>query len=435
MGHDVEITGAAYGGSFVGRIEGKVVFVPFTATDEVVSVVVVEEKKSFSTGSVIEVLKESELRVKPKCPVFGSCGGCSYQHLEYSEQVRVKEAILLDSLKRIGSIVPESVEPAIGASEPYGYRSRARIHIERNRWGFYKLNSNEIVDIESCPLFDPLLNTLFKAMKRLIIERPVPGLYELEIGCSRQEGLSIARFYLDGKSDFDFNGLLSSIDGLKGIEIYLKTGGRLGSTSAKFFAAFGDTLSSYTVRGVTHLAPLGVFTQSNTVENERLIETVLRFATEGQEEGRAPLAVDLHCGSGNITLALASSFESVVGVESNAAAVTAAKNNAEANGATGVEFVRSEAASWLTAGALNREELSGAVVVLDPPRGGDRAAARALAQLKPARILYVSCSPPTLARDLQAIGARGYKCKKVVLLDMFPQTYHMESIVVMERVD
>lgn len=432
--HDVEITGAAYGGSFVGRIEGKVVFVPFAVTGEVVRVEVTEEKKSFSTGAVVEIVSESSVRVAPKCSVFGTCGGCSYQHIEYSEQVRIKESVFLDSLKRIGGIVPESVEPSVEAVEPYGYRSRARIHINGNRWGFYKVNSNTVVDIESCPLLDPLLNTLFKSIKKSVAEEPIPGLYEFEIGCSRDDGSTVARFYLDGKSPFNFEELLSSIAGLKGIEVWLKSGAESSSTPARSIAAYGDTLSSYTVMGISHLAPLGVFTQANTTENERLVDTVSRYATEGSD-GQGSLAIDLHCGAGNLTLALASGFERSIGIEASSTAVVAANNNAEENGITAVEFIRADSSQWLLNAGAKVEGIRDAVVVLDPPRGGDRASARALAELGPKRILYVSCSPPTLARDLQAIAAKGYSCKKAVLIDMFPQTYHMESIVVMERQD
>jgi 23S rRNA (uracil1939-C5)-methyltransferase len=432
--HEVEMTGAAYGGSFVGRIEGKVVFVPFTATGEVARVEVTEEKKSFSNGVVVEVLKESGARVAPKCKVFGACGGCSYQHIEYSEQVRIKESIFLDSLKRIGGIVPERKEPAVEATEPYGYRSRARVHVDGNRWGFFRVNSNSVVDIESCPLLDPLLDTLFKSIKRAAMETPIPGLYEFEMGCSREENTTVARFYLDGKSDFDFEALLSNIEGLKGIEVWLKSGAEPASAPARAISAYGDTLSSYTVMGVSHLAPLGVFTQANTVENERLVDMVSRYATEGYE-GQGPLVIDLHCGAGNLTLALASAFEHSIGIEASSTAVVAAVNNAEENGITGVEFVCADSARWLTTAAAGLEGLREAVVVLDPPRGGDRASARAVAELSPRRILYVSCSPPTLARDLQAIAAKGYTCTRAVLIDMFPQTYHMESIVVMERQD
>ncbi len=434
MEFDVEMTGAAYGGNFVGRIEGKVVFVPFTATGEVARVEVVEEKKSFSSGSVVEILNPSGARVAPECAVFGSCGGCSYQHIEYSEQVRVKEGIFLDTLKRLGGIVPEKVESAIAASEPYGYRSRARIHVDGNRFGFFKINTNTVVDIDNCPLLDPLLSDLFITIKKALLETPLPGLYELEIGCSREQGSTLARLCLDGKSDYDFKGLLSTVPGLKGLEIRLRTGGRHSSTPARVIGAYGDNLCSYTVGGINHLAPLGVFTQANVTGNERLVEIVAQYATEGRVE-RGPLVLDLHCGSGNLSLALASRFERCIGVESDSAAVTAARNNAEANGVTEVEFVRMEAGKWLTSTAPRLDGFKDAVVVLDPPRGGDRASARAVAELAPRRIVYVSCSPPTLARDLQAIATKGYSCTRAVLLDMFPQTYHMESVVVMERQD
>jgi len=458
QGKRVEITGMAFGGAGVGRIDGKVVFVPFTVPGEEVMVELTAEKKSFSEARLLEVLTPAPERVEPLCPVYGECGGCSYQHIDYAAELKWKEEIFLDSLRRIGGVAPLTVDPPVACPEPYGYRARARFHVKGESVGFFKAGSREVVDIGSCPVLAPELNTAFGGIREALRGSTPPGLFSFELGLSRKDAGVAAAFYVDttvgkkgskkGKKPGRTKGpkggqgagprgalspvwerLLKKVPALKGFEV-LKTDGEIPKGSR--IAAEGDIRLLYEAGGVEFSVPLRVFSQVNRFLNGPLVDLVTGYAAGARDEAPPARVLDLFSGAGNLTLPLARKAGYVLGVESDRAAVKAGGQSAELNSLENVEFTKADAGQWLrdTKGLVHEVP---DVVVLDPPRGGDRTVARELARILPGRIVYVSCSPPTLARDLAALKDGGFRPVKACHIDMFPRSSHIEGLAVLER--
>lgn len=433
MRSSVKITGLAYGGSGLGRIDGKVVFVPYTAPGDEALVEVTSERKSFSRGVLESVLSPSADRTEPVCAVYGRCGGCSYQHIGYEAQVRLKQGIFADTLNRISGLDTIDLDPPAPCSKPYAYRSRARFHVDGGLFGFFEAGTNKVVDITECPILEPLVNDTFKGIRSALSDGCagqdfLRAPYSIEIGLSSRDSGTVASFHLREKSGFKWERLLEEVGPLKGLEVRLKkrSGGRL-------VASYGDTRLLYESCGIKFSAPPGVFTQVNHGQNELLVRKVVEYAALGGESS----AVDLFSGIGNLTLPLASSGAGgggILGVESDRDAVKSARDNARINSLESVRFVREDAGAWLEAGGAVGGVEKGApdVVILDPPRGGDLKVAKALGRLRPGRIIYVSCDPPTMARDIGLLAGCGYKHFRAAFIDMFPQTYHIEGIVVME---
>lgn len=418
----VEITTLAYGGSGIGRIDGKVVFVPFTAPGDTARVRTTLEKKGFSEAELVELLKPSQLRTSPPCPVFGVCGGCHLQHMDYPAQLEWKQKIFAETLKRIGKIEP-AFDPPVGAPKAYGYRSRARFHIEGKRWGFYELKSHRIVDIVHCPIAEAAINDAFARIKGELSGMMLP-VYSMELGVSRPDTVA-AVFHVFEDKGADWAKALEGT-GLKGFEVWLSHD-RKGKGKKIF--SHGDPALGFSAGGLRFEAGASVFSQVNRDGNESLVKKALEYASIRGTEN----ILDLFAGVGNFTLPLAMRTTGPVnGIEWSGEAVKQADANARANGAANAHFHRGDALNWLL---LNRNRLEKErvdMVVLDPPRGGDPELADALKWLRPGRIIYISCSPPTLARDLSALAGSGYRPMRAGLIDMFPQTYHIEAAVSLE---
>lgn len=423
MEHIVEITALAFGGSGVGRIGGKVVFVPFTAPGDRVRVRLAVEKKGFSEGVVSEILDPSPLRVEPPCPVFGICGGCDWQHISYPAQVEWKERIFIETLKRIGRVAPRVLDPPEASPLPYNYRSRAGFKIDGPRWGFFESKSHRVVDIEECPIADPLINTSFSVIKRALAGKDT-GLYALDLGTSEKEGAAVASFHVMRDTRFDWIAALAGA-ALKGFEVRLSP---LKKGKGRRIFAEQDSRLAYRAAGVEFTAGVEVFSQVNRPQNRRLVERVVEYAGLSGTE----TVIDLFSGAGNMTLPLARGAKKAVGVESSAEAVKQARDNASANAVSNAVFVRANAPDWVNGNLKKLEQGGPLVVILDPPRSGETTVSGMLGRLRPERIVYVSCSPPTLARDLSLLTGNGYSVFRAGLFDMFPQTYHIESIVGLE---
>lgn len=423
MDHEVEITALAFGGKGVGRINGKVVFVPFTAPGDRVRVRLEVEKKGFSEGVVTEVIEPSPLRVEPVCPVYGVCGGCALQHMEYSSQVEWKERILRDTLKRIGRVEPERFDPPAPSPMPYNYRSRAGFKVEKGRWGFFEAKSHRVVDIEYCPIADHVINSAFSSIKKALNGENT-GLFALDIGLSEKDAMPVASLHVTSDKGFDWQGALAET-GLKGFEVWVSPEKK---GKGKRIFAEQDSRLVYEAGGVEFYAGIGVFSQVNRFQNKALVDRVLEYASLGGAE----TVVDLFCGVGNLSLPLSRRASKVIGVESSSEAVREAGWNAERNSIENAGFVREDASMWVAGNLKTVEKERPLVVVLDPPRSGEPEAAKTLSALRPEKIVYVSCSPPTLARDLALLAGSGYRVRSAGFFDMFPQTYHMESIVGLE---
>jgi len=428
MEHTIEITGLAFGGKGIGRIDGKVVFVDYAAPGDTARVRITADKKSYFEGELAGLVSPSADRCEPVCPHFGICGGCSLQHMSYASQLRWKQEILAGTLKRIGGVEPVAFDEPTPSPGQLGYRSRASFHVRGRDWGFFEAASHRVVDIDDCPVLDARLNSIYKEIKNVL--RGVGGaggdgyIKAVDIGVSDGNGAAAA-FFVSGPKKFDWKGALAGVAALSGFEVWLapskKGKGRL--INAEY-----DSRLLYSAGGLRFEAGVSVFTQVNRPLNDLLIERVVDYASLS---GRERVA-DLCCGVGNLSLPLASGALLVTGVEQNSEAVDFARKNAQLNGIGNAGFVRSDSLGWVAGRGKNLEKKAVDMVVLDPPRGGDREVAKAMAHLRPGKIVYVSCSPPTLARDLSLLAGSGYGVFRAGLFDMFPHTYHIECIAGLE---
>ena len=387
----------AYGGDAVARHEGLVVFVPYAAPGERVRVRITEQKRNFARASIVELLDPSEARRDPTCNHFGTCGGCQLQHMSYAAQLEAKGGFVRDAIERIGRIDwphPIPVRP----SAEFGYRSRARFKIQPIKHtaneesdasslnvGFNQAGSNSVCDIAFCPVLTGDLNEALAAVRKAATTQSVPGrLREVE-AASGDSGFSIQ----------------PSLAGLSSGAIEVS------------------------MSGTKYCFEPSVFFQSNISMISGLMEAVAE-AHEGE------LAVDLYCGAGLFTLGLARRFRKVIGVESDPAAARLARKNLSSNGATNARVANLSAEEW--AKNFGRRGASGRVdppslIVLDPPRTGAAAAIHHIADIGAKAVTYVSCDPATLARDLRILVDKGYQLHEVIAFDLFPQTYHVETVV------
>jgi 23S rRNA (uracil1939-C5)-methyltransferase len=372
----------AAGGDGVGRApDGRVTFVPFSAPGDRVRVRISAAHRRYLRASLIEVVSPGPGRVEPVCPVFGSCGGCCWQHIRYDAQLEAKGRILRDALVRIGKLdgVPDQIEMR-ASPEFYGYRSRARVLVEEDGVGFRRRDSRDVCATARCPILVPALDAALLELSR--DPRAAHGDWELTAGDSGEISLQTP----DGRTL-----------GEKRICI------RLG----------GDAISS----------SAGVFCQANATLRPALADAVHGAAGDGE------LALELFAGSGLLTVGLARSFRRVVAIESDPRAALDLEENRRTADLAGVEVHGLPVEQALLDPRLR--SLRPDVVVLDPPRTGlPRGVASAL---DTARLVYLSCDPATLARDLASFAERGFRLVRVTGFDLFPQTAHVEALAVAER--
>ncbi len=335
----------SYGGAGIGRLEGKVVFVPFTIPGERVLVEIVRQKKNFAEAKLLEVLEAASGRQSPQCPVFGACGGCAYQHVDYATQLEWKSSQVRDLLERVGRIAAPPVAPALASPKPWAFRNRIRVHSQDGRTGFYSKHGHEIIDVKSCAIASAEVNA---ELSKLRATRPPAG----------ETSLAVKR-------------------------------------GVRFFE------------------------QTNDGAAEVLVEVVEKWAGDG----RGTL-VDAYCGAGFFGHRLSSRFERVFGIESNEVAVEKARRKAFEN----EQYICGDVAVHLGA-ILEAAERPRTLVLLDPPAAGVDARVTDLLTAFPVQqVVYVSCDPATLARDLGNLTRGGYSLRCVTPVDMFPQTADIEVV-------
>jgi 23S rRNA (uracil1939-C5)-methyltransferase len=399
---DLAIDSLAVGGDGVGRgSDGRVVFVPWTAPGDRVRVRLVETRRRFARGELLELLEPSADRVEPRCPVFGACGGCTWQHLRYDAQLAAKRTILRDALTRIGGLELAVGEiPFVASPQAYAYRLRTRVQREAGRVGYLRRGSRALCPITHCPILVPELDAL---LPRLAQE---PGDAAAAPGARRPDSVS------DGPGARSELELVAGRGGATRV-CRLPWRGRKARRIALPLAHDGVNVSP------------GVFTQANAFLLEPLAAAVHEAAGAGRH------ALELFAGAGFLTLGLARRFEFVTAVESDAAALRDLRYNLRAARLVNVECLRARVERALERKALQSANFD--AVALDPPRSGlPRGVAERIASLGAPRIAYLSCDPATLARDAAILLKRGYHVDRVVGFDLFPQTAHVEALLVLE---
>jgi 23S rRNA (uracil1939-C5)-methyltransferase len=407
---DLQLTAMAHGGSALGRHEGQVIFVPYTIPGERVRVEVVEAHRRWSQARLLEILEPSPHRVEPPCPYFGpdKCGGCHFQHIAYEAQIGYKHQVVVDQLARLGGLREVHVEEMIGAAEPWGYRNHSQFSVTPDgRLGFLTADSHHVVPVKACLLLDPLLDELWTSL-----DMTWPQLHRLSLRCGSATGDLMAIFELDHYEDFDI-----TVDFSVSCVLLLADG--------EIVVLMGNPHLVEHVAGRDYRVSAGSFFQVNTAAAEALVVLVGDYlAPEGGET-----LVDLYCGAGLFGLALAHQVERVVGVEADPGAAADFRHNAQ--GLNHVELIEKKVQATLPhIGEAARDSL----VVLDPPRSGaGKRVIDEIAQAGPRRIVYVSCDPATLARDARRFTDTGYQLLQVQPVDLFAQTYHIESVALFSR--
>ena len=415
----VLIESVAFKGYGVGRIDGKVVFVPYTVTGDEAWIEMTEEKKRYSTARLTEIIKPSPGRVIPPCPYFGTCGGCQWQHIDYSIQAEQKKEILGETLRRLGGMKEIPSISVFSSPKPYDYRVRVQLKVKGKGMGYYQERSHRIVDVERCPISHPLVNRIMQNLHDQI--DALSRVEEVEINVSPEEGRGVLLFhprsYDLGAEPFTKE-FLGSQPMLKGIAITQKVGHHLiGDPTLNFTIPLSQERKKRELK--LRISP-GSFSQVNPEQNQELVRTVLQFSEVNQEDR----VFDFYAGAGNLTLPLAMEAGEVLGIEENSMAFQDAQFNAERNGIKNCRFIHGRVEDILPDGKREPPDL----IVLDPPRTGCQTILDQVVRLEPKKIIYVSCEPTTFARDLRLFSERGYSLQRLGLIDMFPQTYHMETV-------
>jgi len=384
----VTIDTVAFGGEGLGRVGRMVLFVPFTVEGDVVEAQVTEVRKRFARGRWTKLITPSPHRVEPRCLYHGSCGGCSYQHIDYGHQLRLKRRQVVDAFERIGGTPAPPVSDVVPSPLIYGYRGKAEFHIERAsdrplRIGFMDGSGARLVDVKRCEIVEESINERLEVLRGEAVGAMAP---------------------------------------VNGERFTIWSDAWQENTEAP--SAGRTAVVQRIVGDHSFVVPSDGFFQANTVLVDRLVEEVRRASgLKGQER-----IIDAYCGSGLFSLFLASEAREITGIETNGDAVRCAMVNAERAGFDNVRFIQGDAGEMLS----RRFAASGGavdVLILDPPRTGcDVKTLSAVSQIGPPKLIYVSCNPATQARDVRYLLDKGFRLQELLPIDMFPQTAHIEVI-------
>ena len=415
-----------YGGDGLARLpadehgKGKSVFVPFVLEGERVEAGIAEQKPGFARAQLEAVLAPSPARVAPQCPYFQRCGGCHYQHASYEQQLQMKAAILRETVQRTAKIeLP--CELRFHPSPPWNYRNRTRLKVQTTpefALGYYRFRSHKFLPIDECPISSPLINRAIGAIPAWARTQQLPvEIRELELFAnSTDDALLVEAYCAIGTSRRDARGLaeklISAMPGITGVAVFEQTTPHQ-SSEPRHLASFGESHIAYQTSKFAYRVSAGSFFQGNRF----LIDQLVDIVTAG---GTGKVALELYAGVGLFSVVLAESFAQVIAVEASQTSYSDLRENAPQE----VKAVRATTEQYLR-DASERVDL----VVADPPRGGlGERNVRNLVKMGAPRVVYASCDPSTLARDLRTFVSLGYRIEGADLIDLFPQTFHVESV-------
>ena len=430
-----------YGGDGLARLpaespsnkdhaRGKAVFVPFVLTGEKIEAALTEEKPGFARAKVETILEPSSHRVSPPCPHFTRCGGCHYQHAAYDHQLEIKKEILRENLRRIAKLELQC-EIQLHPSPPWNYRNRSRLQVRTQpnfAAGYFKFASHELLPVEQCPISSPLIN------------RGIAALWQAGRAGKAVEGVREVEFFANADSNGNETKLLLEFlcapEARRAAvrawaEELCETMPEIAAVSAfrepqkgiqEPLVAVGASELTYQTKTAAYRVSAGSFFQTNRFLTDELV-TIVTAGRSGE------LALDLYAGVGLFSTALACDFRHIISVESSQTATADLQYNLPVNG----KAVQATAEQYL-AKASKPDQVVPDLVVVDPPRSGlGDPVARAVVSASAPRLTYVSCDPATLARDLVPLQAAGYRVDEVHVVDLFPQTYHIEAVLQLVR--
>ncbi|MCI6159391.1 MAG: 23S rRNA (uracil(1939)-C(5))-methyltransferase RlmD [Selenomonadaceae bacterium] len=431
-------------GEGVGKVETFTVFVRGALPGEEVRVKIEEVKKSYASGRLLQVVRKSADRVKPICPIYEDCGGCQLQHLDYMAQLKMKRQQVIDAITRIGKMPDAYVEPTIGAVSPWNYRNKMQfpVGLEKGRTviGCFARGSHRIIDTKDCHIQKQGNNAIVNAVRDIAAQlhisvydedrhtgvlRHVVG--RVGLGEELMVCLVTATQHLPREREF-IKLLRAKLPNLVSVQQNIQTYHNNVIMGRETKLLWGKpTILDRIGRLKFHISPRSFF-QVNTEQAEVLYRKALEFANlRGGET-----VIDAYCGTGTISLFLAQKAAKVYGIEIVKPAIEDAKRNARDNHVKNAEFLVGDATRVMP--QLYRQGVRPDVIVVDPPRAGcTPLVLKTFAEMKPERIVYVSCNPASLARDLAILAPFGYYPQKIQPVDMFPQTSHVETVCLMSR--
>lgn len=455
--HKVIITGYTAEGDGVCRINGQVVFVPGGVRDDELSVKILRVNKHIAYGKIEEIIKPSPHRVTPECGYADKCGGCNLWHMSYDEEIRFKREKVENALARIGG-TDIKAEQFIASDDITRYRNKAQYPVStdggRAITGFYKRATHDIIAIDDCLIQSTDANKIAAAFRAWIdnfnvrVYNPkthtgiIRHLYIRSGAVSGEILVTIVAskaklFYVDSLIEI----LTKACDKISGIILNVngdKTNRILGKKNIRIWGC--EFLSDKMCGNEFVLSPLA-FYQVNHSQAEKMYDTVIEFANLNKDS----IALDLYCGAGTITLALARHCKKVIGVDIVEDAILNARNNAEINDIKNVRFINCDAIDAISSMNTDILDKDGAVIypsenisqvdvlVIDPPRKGLESIEEVI-NINAKKIVYISCDPGSLARDVKLLTAEGYEAKRLKIFDMFPRTFHAESVLLLEKV-
>lgn len=444
----LDIVGIGYEGEGIAKIEGFPIFIEGAIIGEKVRVLIVQAKKGYAYGKLLEVIEASEDRVEPPCKYFKRCGGCTIQHMNYKKQLEFKYERVKDCVSKLGGLSKDIVKFPIGMDVPYRYRNKVQLPVGlvdgKLSIGFYAPRSHNIIDIETCLIQDEVADKVasivrvwmeknsIKAgsvnggfnkngeIRHIIIRRGFTTNEVMVVMVSTKDTLTCKEELIEE--------LKANIDGLKSIILNVNKEATNVILGEKCITLWGeDTITDYIGEFKFNISPKSFF-QVNPKQTDILYHKALEYAALTGEE----TVFDAYCGTGTITLFLSQKAKKVYGVEIIESAIDNANANAKENNIENAEFLIGKAEEIIP--NLVAEGVKPEVIVVDPPRKGcDIKLLDSIGEVQPERIVYVSCDPSTLSRDLKILTEKGYKVVEVQPVDMFPQTSHVECVALIEK--
>ncbi|PAB58161.1 23S rRNA (uracil(1939)-C(5))-methyltransferase RlmD [Anaeromicrobium sediminis] len=443
--YEVHIHDLGTSGEGIGRVEGMTIFIEGCVPGDIVKAKIDTVKKNYAIGTIVEMVQESDIRKDPVCAHAHECGGCQIMHIDYEEQLKIKTKKVKDSLERIGKLENVTVHDTIGMTNPYYYRNKAQFPVgmidSKSLIGFYKKKSHDIVNLETCHIQQKVNEKVVEVMRKYIDEKKISVYDEkkhkgfirhilTKVGYATGEIMVviIGNGYELMYEEEIVQDLVDNIEGLESVVLNINRNKANKILGKKCKTLYGkDTIIDYIGNLKFEISPLSFF-QVNPTQTEVLYSKALEYANLSGKE----TVYDIYCGIGTISLFLAGKAKQVYGIEVIDAAIDDAKINAKINNIDNAAFFVGKAEEVVP--KMYKDGMVADVAVVDPPRKGcDERVLDTLVKMNPERIVYVSCNPSTLARDLKYLDENGYKTVEAQPVDMFPHTTHVETVTLIEK--